>query len=111
MTDSLKIYLAQRNPTVGDITGNIALIRESRAAAAEAGADLVVFSELVVCGYPPEDLVLKPFFQDKVEAAVYELARDTADGNPGKRYIRVALVALKDETHAALTTIRRALYD
>ncbi|MDH5556387.1 MAG: NAD+ synthase [Alphaproteobacteria bacterium] len=82
MTDNLKIFLAQRNPTVGDITGNVALIRDSRAAAAAAGADLVVFPELIVCGYPPEDLVLKPFFQDRVEAAVYELAKDTADGGP-----------------------------
>jgi len=82
MTDSLKIFLAQRNPTVGDITGNLAMIRESRAAAAAAGADLVVYTELVVCGYPPEDLVLKPFFQDRVEAAVYELAKDTEDGGP-----------------------------
>jgi NAD+ synthase len=82
MTDSLKIFLAQRNPTVGDIRGNIEIIRESRAAAAEAGADLAIFTELIVCGYPPEDLVLKPFFQDRVEAAVYELAKDTADGGP-----------------------------
>ena len=83
MTNSLKFYLAQCNPTVGDIKGNMALIRKARADAAAAGADLAVFSELVVCGYPPEDLVLKPFFQDRVEAAVYELARDTADGGPG----------------------------
>ncbi|MCK5275809.1 MAG: NAD+ synthase [Alphaproteobacteria bacterium] len=82
MTDSLNIFLAQRNPTVGDITGNLAMIRESRAMAAEAGADLVVYPELVVCGYPPEDLVLKPFFQDRVEAAVRDLAEDTADGGP-----------------------------
>jgi NAD+ synthase len=83
MTNSLKFYLAQCNPTVGGIKGNMALIREARAAAAAAGADLAVYSELVVCGYPPEDLVLKPFFQDRVEAAVYELAGDTADGGPG----------------------------
>lgn len=82
MTDSLKIFLAQRNPTVGDITGNVAMIRDSRAAAAKAGADLVVYTELVVCGYPPEDLVRKPFFQDRVEAAVYDLAKDTQDGGP-----------------------------
>lgn len=82
MTDSLKIFLAQRNPTVGDITGNVALIRESRATAAESGADLVVYPELIVCGYPPEDLVLKPFFQDRVEKAVRDLAGDTADGGP-----------------------------
>ena len=82
MTDSLKIFLAQPNPTVGDITGNVALIHEYRAAAAKDGADLVVYTELVISGYPPEDLVLRPFFQDRVEAAVRDLARDTADGGP-----------------------------
>ena len=58
------------------------MIRESRATAAAAGADLVIFSELVICGYPPEDLVLNPFFQDRVAAAVGDLAQDTADGGP-----------------------------
>ena len=82
MTDRLKIFLAQRNPTVGDIAGNMAVIREARGAAAAAGADLAVFSELFVCGYPPEDLVLKPFFQDRIEAAVNQLAAETADGGP-----------------------------
>ncbi|MDP6388921.1 MAG: NAD+ synthase [Alphaproteobacteria bacterium] len=82
MTDRLTITLAQLNPVVGDIDGNVERIRAARGEAAAAGADLVVFSELVVSGYPPEDLVLKPFFQDKVEAAVKELAADTADGGP-----------------------------
>ena len=82
MTDRLKIFLAQRNPTVGDIAGNTAIIRNVRSAARAEGADLVILPELFVCGYPPEDLVLKPFFQDRVEAAVHELARDTADGGP-----------------------------
>jgi NAD+ synthase len=80
MNDRLTIALAQRNPTVGDVAGNIALVRAVRDACKEA--DLIVFSELVVSGYPPEDLVLKPFFQDKVEAAVKELAEETADGGP-----------------------------
>lgn len=80
MTDSLNIALAQLNPTVGDIPGNLAKIRAARAEAAEQGADLVVASELVVSGYPPEDLVLKPFFQDRIEAAVAELASETKDG-------------------------------
>ncbi len=82
MTDRVRIGLAQCNPTVGDIAGNVALIRASSAAAAADGADLVVFPELVVCGYPPEDLVLKPFFLDRIEAAVEELAATTADGGP-----------------------------
>ena len=83
MTDSLKIALAQLNPVVGDIDGNVGRISQAREQAAAKGADLVVYSECVIPGYPPEDLVLKPFFQDKVEAAVRTLAAETADGGPG----------------------------
>ncbi|RED53932.1 NAD+ synthase [Aestuariispira insulae] len=77
MTDRLTIALAQTNPTVGDLEGNFALIRDVHARAAKAGADLVLFSEMVVAGYPPEDLVKKPFFLDKVEAVVHRLAELT----------------------------------
>ena len=82
MTDTLSIALAQLNPTVGDIAGNIAALRRARAAAAKEGAELLVGTELVVAGYPPEDLVLKPAFQDAVEAAVKAFAAETADGGP-----------------------------
>ena len=82
MTDTLTIALAQVNPTVGDLAGNLARIRAQRAEAAKAGADLVVFSELTVCGYPPEDLVLRPSFQAATAAAMDSLAADTADGGP-----------------------------
>lgn len=82
MTDQLTIALAQINPTVGSLDHNAALIRAARAEAATAGADLVVYPELSICGYPPEDLVLKPFFLDKVEDAVRALAAETADGGP-----------------------------
>jgi NAD+ synthase len=78
----LIIAIAQTNPTVGAIDHNLALIRAARARAAEAGADLVVFSELVVVGYPPEDLVLKPALQEHAARAVQALAEDTADGGP-----------------------------
>lgn len=80
MNDRLTIALAQCNPTVGDVEGNIARIRAVRDACSDV--DLIVFSELVVSGYPPEDLVLKPFFQDKVEAAVTRLAEETGEGSP-----------------------------
>ncbi|MDA1089821.1 MAG: NAD+ synthase [Proteobacteria bacterium] len=83
MTEQLTIALAQINPTVGDINGNLGLIRDARARAANAGADLVVTGELAVSGYPPEDLVLKRAFQDAVEAGVRTLAAETADGGPG----------------------------
>jgi NAD+ synthase len=78
----LTIAIAQTNPTLGDIPGNLARIRAMRADAARAGADLVVCSELVVVGYPPEDLVLKQAFQEETRRAVEELAGDTADGGP-----------------------------
>ena len=82
MTDTLAIALAQLNPTVGDIDGNAAQVRRARAEAKGQGADLVIYSELNVCGYPPEDLVLKPAFQERCEAAVKALAAETADGGP-----------------------------
>jgi len=80
MTDHLKIALAQLNPTVGDIAGNLAMVR--RAVAGVPNADLIFFSELVLAGYPPEDLVLKPFFHDKIEIAVQSLCADTMKGGP-----------------------------
>ena len=83
MTDTLKICLAQLNPTLGDIEGNLEKIRVARAEAAAQGADLLVASEMYVTGYPAEDLVLKPMFLDRVDAALEALAADTADGGPG----------------------------
>jgi NAD+ synthase len=80
--DRLAIALAQLNPTMGDIEGNAAKAREARARAAAEGADLIVFSELFICGYPPEDLVLKPALQAACRVAVEALARETADGGP-----------------------------
>src|SRR5437660_12542722 len=80
--DRLTITLAQLNPILGDVTGNLAKARSARARAATDGADLVVFSELFLAGYPPEDLVLKPAFQAACRAATEQLARETADGGP-----------------------------
>jgi NAD+ synthase len=84
MTESaeLTITLAQLNPIVGDVTGNAAKARTARARAKADGADLIVFSELFIAGYPPEDLVLKPAFQAACRAVVEDLARETADGGP-----------------------------
>ena len=82
MTDTLKIALAQLNPIVGDIVGNVELLRQARAEAATAGADLVITSELLVSGYPPEDLVLRPIVQDTVAREIAALAAETIDGGP-----------------------------
>jgi NAD+ synthase len=101
--DQFTITIAQLNPTVGDIPGNAAKARAARAHAAAAGADLVLLSELFICGYPPEDLVLKPALQAACRTAMEDLAGDTADGGPamligtpwvegGKLYNAVALL-------------------
>ncbi len=78
MTDRLTIALAQLNPTVGAINANLAKARD--ALAKSAGADLILFPELFICGYPPEDLVLRPSFVENCRIAVEDLARDTASG-------------------------------
>lgn len=79
--DRLTIAVAQLNPTLGDIAGNLALARKVRATCGHA--DLLVFPELFLVGYPPEDLVLRPAFQASAREALEALARDTADGGPG----------------------------
>jgi NAD+ synthase len=80
--DRLNITVAQLNPIVGDVAGNLEKARRARALAAADRADLIVFTELFIAGYPPEDLVLKPAFQAACRAAIEALARDTADGGP-----------------------------
>jgi NAD+ synthase len=81
--DVLRIAVAQLNPTVGDIAGNLAKAREARADAARQGADLVLYTELFLAGYPPEDLVVRPAFLKACEKAARDFAADTADGGPG----------------------------
>jgi NAD+ synthase len=81
--DILRIALAQLNPTLGDISGNIEKARKARADAARQKADLILFTELFVSGYPPEDLVLKPAFVEDCMNAVEALAKDTKDSGPG----------------------------
>src|SRR5215217_5304170 len=76
-TDLLRVALAQINPTVGDIRGNARKIFEQIARARDEGAALVVFPELALTGYPPEDLLLKTSFLDAAEVALRELAAQT----------------------------------
>ena len=83
MSQSLKIALAQLNPVLGDIPGNIAKMRTARADAAKRGVHLIVFTELFVTGYPPEDLVRKPAFAAAARAASEAFAAETVDGGPG----------------------------
>jgi len=80
MPDHFRIGLCQLDPVMGDIAGNLKRARAARAKA--QGSDVILFSELFIVGYSPEDLVLKPALQGDARAAVEELARDTADGGP-----------------------------
>jgi NAD+ synthase len=101
---SLTIAIAQLNPTVGDLAGNATLIRRARDEGATLGADLVVCPELVVVGYPPEDLVLRPALVESAARVLRELEQDSQAGGPGllvtlpwaadgRLYNTVALVA------------------
>ena len=74
MSDSLKIVMAQENFLVGDIAGNCNRVIESALRASEQqGADIIVFPELTLTGYPPEDLLLRPSLQVRVEAALQSI--------------------------------------
>jgi len=70
----LRLALAQVNPTVGDLAGNAALITSAVTSARESGADIVVFPEMIVTGYPVEDLALRPSFQIASKAMIAEIA-------------------------------------
>jgi NAD+ synthase len=82
MTDTLSITLAQLNQSVGDISGNAMAMIAARERAKAAGADLIVFPEMQLIGYPPEDLVLKPALIERAAAELEGIAGVTADGGP-----------------------------
>ena len=71
----LRVALAQLNPTVGDLDGNLKKLMEAYDQADEAGCDLVAYPELSITGYPPEDLVLKPGFVADNRAALESLSK------------------------------------
>lgn len=80
MADTLKILVAQLNPVVGDVQGNLALAKDALRAGQAQGADLVALSEFFMLGYPAEDLVLKPSAVENSMEAVKSLVADTKNG-------------------------------
>ena len=74
----MKIALAQFNPVVGDFEGNARRIREISCTAKRGGAELAVFSELCLCGYPPQDLIERPAFEERNRTELAKLAGDVA---------------------------------
>jgi NAD+ synthase (glutamine-hydrolysing) len=117
----VKIALAQINPTVGDFSGNLEKIVTASQRAADLGARLTVFSELVICGYPPADFLEKPSFLARCRTAVEELAEATrqlptavlagvalpAVGETGKPAVNAAV--LLDQGHLLLEQHKRLL--
>ncbi len=77
--EGVRIALAQLNQTVGDLDGNLVRLESAYARAARAGVDVVVYPELAVTGYPPEDLVLKPGFVKDNQALLERFAAATGD--------------------------------
>ena len=111
MTDKLVIALAQMTQSVGDLKANADAMLEWRSRA--MGADLIVFPELQLIGYPPEDLVLKPALVDRANHELDRLAQATADGGPAmlvgtvvaSQGVLFNVVALLEE--GAVTAVRQ----
>jgi len=100
---SLRIALAQINPTVGDLAGNSGLVVQAAAQAAALGARLVVFPEMTLTGYPVEDLALRPSFQDAARAAVHELAESLAAAGLGELTCLVGYLDYLDDSTITTT--------
>jgi len=122
----VRVALAQINPTVGDFTGNLARMIDAAERAATARAEIVLFPELAVCGYPPADLLEKEAFLDRAEQSVANLAQWTAEaGRPailcgsvqrsgvpeGKRAANVAVLLAQGEQVFAQTKRLLPFYD
>ncbi|MCR9267357.1 MAG: NAD+ synthase, partial [Alphaproteobacteria bacterium] len=80
MTDRISILTAQLNPVVGDVKGNLAKARAAFSQARIQDADLIVFPEMFLLGYPPEDLVLKPAAVEACKSALDQLIEDSKSG-------------------------------
>lgn len=100
---ALRIASAQLNPVVGDIAGNIAMIRATVARAKGQGVQVILFPEMIVTGYPVEDLALRPAFRTASRNAVKNLARDLADSGMGE--MLVALGFLDDVDGAPVNAL------
>jgi len=100
----LRIGLAQINPTVGDLEGNLDKLKTYLREARERGVDLLCFPELAITGYPPEDLLLKPAFIRDNLAALEDFARSTKDSDVA---VVVGFVDQRDDLYNAAAVIYR----
>ncbi|MDI1288916.1 MAG: NAD+ synthase [bacterium] len=99
----LRIALAQVNPIVGDLAGNARMVRDAASEAVTAGARLLVFPEMVLTGYPVEDLALRPSFQDAARRTLLDLAASLADDGCGDLTCLVGYLDYLDDTTVITT--------
>jgi NAD+ synthase len=111
MTDTLAIAIAQLNPIVGDIAGNAEKVVAAWETAADLGADIVLYSELVLSGYPPEDLVMKPAFMRHLHAAVNDICARTAKRANGPALLLTTPWEIDGRRHNAVLLIDQGRID
>lgn len=99
---NLQLALAQVNPVVGDLAGNADLVLRTTSEAVAGGAQIVVFPEMMLCGYPIEDLALRRSFQDASEAALLQLARSLESAGLGEPLVVVGYLGRSREHAPAL---------
>ena len=104
----IRLALAQINPTVGDLAGNSALILAQCRAAAAAGADVVLLPEMVLTGYPIEDLALRDSFIEASQAAGLALARELVADGLGELTVVFGLLDRATDTQPGLGSPRNA---
>ena len=107
---NLRIALAQVNPTVGDIDANADLIATQAALAHKAGAQLLVFPEMVLTGYPVEDLALRQSFRNASRIAISELAKRVANSGFGNLVMVVGYLDQIDGATKQVTKIAQETY-
>ncbi|HRD09780.1 MAG TPA: NAD+ synthase [Candidatus Nanopelagicaceae bacterium] len=102
---TLRIAMAQVNPVVGDIEGNAALIKEAVAESLKSEVDVVLFPEMVLTGYPVEDLALRPAFRKASIDRVQLLAKEINEIGAGDVLVVVGYLDEKDKPHNAVALI------
>jgi NAD+ synthase (glutamine-hydrolysing) len=105
----MKVTIAQLNPVVGDISGNAQKIKDAWAKTSAAGTDLIVFPELFLVGYPPKDLLERPWFIEKVTAAIADLTQISA-GYPNTGIIIGAPLPTERNTGKGLANAALLIY-
>lgn len=103
----IRLALAQLNPVVGDLIGNAAKCLDAVKLAASQGADIVVLPEMVITGYPVEDLALRPSFQNASELATNDLAKNLKAAGLGGTLVFVGYLRRTNDTEAKTLGVPR----